>query len=328
MPPPRLASPVAAQEQFAARAAQGDARPAAKVTRVSRPAAAAAAATRAPPQPPRDMEQQACAVHGPTCTGHHSTADPAGGDQQQQTAGLLAAMQSALAGIVGEVQERPVAAAVPPQPPTAASAARASGAFPTATHRKLSKFALGRQQQRSAGAAGVTAGPPAVPAAAGAGQSEESAIDAENRQLLAAMAPDQVAEAQAEVLERLPPAAADFLRRRGAAKAAAARGGAAAAGGSQRANPSAAQADAAGGGDSGAAAVPRRPQQLRPQQPLVPASATAGSLVSRLRFDIDGTVVGLRPASSGADVAPAEVTERDPLRCGVRRRQHCSVAAP
>ncbi|PRW59348.1 RNA polymerase II-associated [Chlorella sorokiniana] len=251
-------------------------------------------------------------------------------------AGLMAAMQSALKDIVGDVQERAVAAPPQPPPPPVAPAAEApGGAFPAATHRKLSKFALGRQQQRSGGVAAAAAGPPAAQpaatetaavAAADSPQDDESRIDAENRQLLAAMSEEQLAAAREEVLQRLPPGAADFLRRRGAEKAAkagpaagsAATAAAAAAGsaGSEQA-PAAGAQPAAKQAAAAARALPQR-QQPQPSQ-LRPAaggsdSAPQASLAARLRFDVEGAVVGLRPAGSSADVSPAEVAERDPLR--------------
>ena len=324
------------QAQFEASAGQGDGRAAAKVTRISRrPAAAAAAAgatAGAPPAAPLAGHQQGCSVHGPGCQGHHPQAAAAA--EPQQMAGLMAAMQAAMKGIVGEVQERPVAAAAePPKPPTAPAAA--PGSFPQATHRRLSKFALGRQRQSgapataapaAAEAAPAPAAAPAVLAAAAGGQpqDDESRIDAENRQLLAAMTPEQIAEAREEVLQRLPPAAAEFLRRRGASRAAApsaADSGSASGSGSGTAAtvPAGRQQRAAPGGATRVAASSRRAQSARQQQQppdaaSVPPAAQL-SVAARLRFAVDGSVVGLRPAESTADVAPAEVAERDPLRC-------------
>lgn len=317
---PLALSPVL-QEHFAASAAQGDSRPAAKVTRVSRrPAAAAAtqpAAQAAPP--PAPSSQQPCAEHGPGCTGQHQNGQAASVPQQQQAQGLLAAMQAALHHIVGNVQEREPTAAEPPRPPTAPTPASATpGAFPEATHRKLSKFALGRQRQRAAGAAAVSA-PAAVPAppqeVPAAGLSDEAHIDAENRQLLAAMTPEQLAEAREEVLQRLPPAAADFLRRRGEAKAAAAAATPTSA--SPVAAASGAVAPSQQPGSTGRAPASRlqRPQQQQLQQQAAPSSgAPLASVAARLRFDLGGRVVGLRPAGSTEDVAPADVAERDILR--------------
>ena len=336
--PPASLGPL--QAQFQASAAQGDTRPAAKVTRVSRRPAAAAStgggsSTGPPPQP-----AAACAVHGPGCQGHHHTEDVAG--QEQQMAGLMAAMQSALKDIVGDVQER--ATAAPPQPPTAPKAPAAEapgGAFPTATHRKLSKFALGRQQQRSGGVAAAAAGPPAAQPAPGeapagaAAADDEIRIDAENRQLLAAMSEEQLAAAREEVLQRLPPGAAEFLRRRGAEKAT--KAGTAA--GSEAAAAAGPAAAAAAAGPPSApkqpAARPLAPRRQQQQSQLRPAPGSddgesQASLAARLRFDVDGAVVGLRAAGSSADVSPAEVAERDPLRYGgigsegwVERRSSC-----
>lgn len=227
-------------------------------------------------------------------------------------------------------------AAEPPQPPTAPTAAAATaGAFPEATHRKLSKFALGRQQQRTGGA--VAAGPAVavppvpLPAAAAASLGEAGSIDAENRQLMAAMTPDQLAEAREEVLQRLPPAAAEFLRQRGAGKAATASGApaaAAAAGGvAQEAAGPGQQVGAAPSGAGSRSAPSRQPRPQQRQQLGAASSSSPGggaqaSVAERLRFDVDGTVVGVRPADSGSEVAPAEVAQRDLLR-QARRCQRC-----
>ena len=267
-------------------------------------------------------------MHGPSCQGHHHTEDVTG--QEKQMAGLMAAMQSALKDIVGDVQER--ATAAPPQPPTAPKAPAAEapgGAFPAATHRKLSKFALGRQQQRSGGVAAAAAGPPAAQPAPGeapagaAAADDDSRIDAENRQLLAAMSEEQLAAAREEVLQRLPPGVAEFLRRRGAEKAGKA-GTAAGSEAAASAGPSAAAAAAAGppSAPKQPAARPLAPRRQQQQSQLRPAPGSGdgnsqASLAARLRFDVDGAAVGLRAAGSSADVSPAEVAERDPLRCGV-----------
>ncbi|KAL4425916.1 hypothetical protein ABPG75_009932 [Micractinium tetrahymenae] len=274
---------LALQEQFAASAAQGDARPAAMVTRVSRrpadaatgaPPAAAAAAAAAPPP-------AGCAEHGRACSGHHEHAGPSG----QQAVNMMAALQAAMQNIVGEVQEREVAPPAPPAPPAAPTSSPGSSAFPEATHRKLSKFALGRQRQRGA-ADGAVQPPPQPPTPLPASLDEGARIDAENRQLLAAMSPEQLAEAREEALQRLPPAAVQFLRRRGA----------------QRAAATAADAPLAAGAAAGAVKELTRKQQ----------ASAAGAW---LRFGIDGSVVGLRPADAGnADVAPADVAQRDPIR--------------
>ncbi len=243
----------------------------------------------------------------------------------------MASLQAAMQNIVGEVQEREVAPPAAPAPPASPVTGPSSDAFPQATHRKLSKFALGRQRQRAVPAS--TAQPPAQlpPEALPASLDEGARIDAENRQLLGTMTPEQLAEAREEALQRLPPSAVEFLRRRGAQKAAAAAGAAApqppgAAGGGAGEAPVSGQ-QASSGLRVRAVQRARRQQQGQQQQQRQQqqqeqlagdrAGGSPASLAGRLRFGMDGSIVGLRPAAaSSVDVAPADVAQRDPIRQG------------
>lgn len=233
----------------------------------------------------------------------------------------MAALQAAMQSIVGEVHEREVAPPAPPGPAAAAAPNPGSSAFPEATHRKLSKFALGRQRQRGSGADAAQQ-PPQPPATVPASMDDASRIDAENRHLLASMSPDQLAEAREEALQRLPPAAVEFLRRRGAQKAATAAAAplaqdAASGGASEAPDPGQPAITAR---EARALQQPRRQQQQQQQRDLGGslAGASGASLAGRLRFGVDGSVVGLRLAGAGsADVTPADVAERDPIRQGL-----------
>jgi hypothetical protein len=208
-------------------------------------------------------------------------------------------------------------------------------AFPQAAHRKVSKFALGRQRQREAGSGGGAV-PVVAPPLAGS-LFEGAQVDAENRHLLAAMTPSQVEEAREEALQRLPPAAVEFLRRRGAERA---KNAAAAA---QAPSPPAAPGSCATGQQAQPAASTagnkpqaqrqrgrqdggRQHEQRRGGSGQPQPSATRASAAGRLRFDTEGRVVGLCPADAGTDVAPADVVERDPIRRGSGGCwQHCAA---
>jgi len=163
---------------------------------------------------------------------------------------------------------------------------------------------------------------PLAPQAVPASLDEGSAIDAENRQLLAAMTAEQVEEAREEAMKRLPPAAIEFLRRRGAERAkAAATPAAGSAAGAGQAGPAAAQPRGVGvqhdaSSLSGSRRLAERPGQQQQQlAPAGPLNTSRASLAARLRFSIDGSVVGLRPADAGStEVAPADVAQRDPIR--------------
>lgn len=155
----------------------------------------------------------------------------------------MASMQSAMKGIVGEVQERSQQSAQPPAVPIPPRLSTTAGAaFPAAMHRKQSKFSLARQRKGAEGPASAPASDnnknpapaqpflPAVPSQlspVATSATDAESISAETSSLLAAMSPEQVAAAREEVLSRLPPAAAEFLRRRGAQKAAAGASGSA-----------------------------------------------------------------------------------------------------
>ncbi|KAL4859817.1 Transcriptional elongation regulator MINIYO [Chlorella vulgaris] len=306
------------QEQFQAQVAQRDGRPAAKFTRVTRRPAASPPPPPPPPLKPVEDEPHECAEHEPECEGHH-------GDRKEVES-LISAMQTAMKNIVGDVKERTADAAAP-QPPSSAAATAASS-FPQATHRKLSKFALGRQRQRETAPAEGSASvppPPPLPASGAAPLMDEGGqIDAENRQLLAAMTPEQVAEAREEAVQRLPPAAIDFLRRRAASRAAAAATSPSPAAphtAAPHAPLEAAQPGGAVGGMKGPGSSSKHPLQAAHQQqaPVRQAAASRpsppnASAASRLRFDLEGCVVGLREAGAAAEVSPADVAQRDILR--------------
>jgi hypothetical protein len=203
---------------------------------------------------------------------------------------------------MGEVVERPRRAAAPQAP------AAPVAPFPVATHRRQSKFALGRQQQRSGGG-GLTAPrpPPAddintneppVPEARG--------VAAENAARLAGMSAEEREEALEEVRGRLPASVLEFLRRRGQQRLGA--GGAAGAAATAKAATT--------------TAAPKPPRPPPPPRPEQPPSSSSLPPAARVRFSLAyGAPVGVLPPTD-ADAADADkgaaesALERDPLRFG------------
>jgi len=255
---------------------------------------------------------------------------------------VMAAMQNAMKDIVGEVQERtvivkePLLAPVAPSTSDNDSTTSHAAAFPTAVHRKQSKFLLARQGkeaqssskrvsfQPSATAATTAAPPPAMPALKSATLSEAESIAAETTAVINAMSSEQLQAAREEVLSRLPPSAAEFLRKRGAQKAAAA---AATAGAIKEEaeieikKPEEKVESKILGTSSGSTktAVAQRKTTLATAATAAaaaPSPSSSSITPSRLRFDITGNVVSLKPLQLVTNTAleSIEVVSRDPLR--------------
>ncbi|KAH7617514.1 hypothetical protein NADE_007292 [Nannochloris sp. 'desiccata'] len=268
---------------------------------------------------------------------------------------LMASMQTAMKGIVGEVQERTVIVKDPPSPPplvpsTIGNSTTSHAAFPAAVHRKQSKFSLARQGKEahssvkrvSYGPTATTtaAPPPAMPALNTTNLSEAESIAAETTAVINAMSPEQLEAAREEVLSRIPPSAAEFLRKRGAQKAAAA---AAAVAASKMEATEVEQFQeqmessslAISSGSNKTASAPRNTNlstaaatlstSFQPELSMAPSPTTTSFLSStptfsitpsRLRFNITGNVVSLKPLQliTNTALAPIEVVSRDPLR--------------
>lgn len=97
------------------------------------------------------------------------------------------------------------------------SAGETTAAFPVATHRKLSKFALGRKKPATQTPSSITATTSSsidTQHLEEAVDNDKKEIDAENTQLIASMTAEQLEEARAELLARLPPSTVEFLKNR------------------------------------------------------------------------------------------------------------------
>ena len=207
---------------------------------------------------------------------------------------LLTAMHESTKDIVGDVKERPsnLSTSTMPLPPPSSPT---SLSFPTAVHRKQSKFSLARKKQPDA--VKETAEKEEEEIEVATTPQEEDAISKESSALLASMTPEEIEHAQEELRSRLRPEMIEFLKNKGA----------------QKMRKQEQQQ------------VTREPKerkknpQTTPPLPTKPTQPTQ-PLVGRLRFNADARVVSIAPESN---VPPTSVVRRDPLR-----EDEGSVAAP
>jgi len=237
--------------------------------------------------------------------------------------------------VVGEVKERATVLFQALGPPSLSRVESSSGArllpnesFPTATHRKLSKFSLARKAPPTVQTCHLGkespeffAGSEAAAVPIPSSDLVDETIGQESARTLAAMSTQEIEEAQRELLQRLPPKTVEFLRRRRQMRAAV--------GGQPLPSLEA----------PGAPVVEKESSKGLQSIDAQRASASKSSnwvkvmnstrrrggdasetIAARLRFGMDGRVAGLAPESTESAVgdrhglAAASVVSRDPIR--------------
>lgn len=184
------------------------------------------------------------------------------------------------------------------------------------------------------------------------GPADQRRIDEENRQLLNSMSPAEVEEARQELMSRLSPSAQAFLAKRAAAKCRSSgpttAGGPPATAGDQpvtvKGNSTTAAVQAATSGQAGhptptskarkayaagsaagqagkagtAHASIAQSRHASSAERDTGSNSNSGDVVSRLRFSLEGQVVGLKATSdTGGPGADQQVVQRDILRCSI-----------